>query len=245
MFLSTTSKASPFKDYSGLIHVPSAYVIGHKVLEFTGSVDAYQDVYKNVKQDIDVRVSLGIERIELGFVFLTDKLYSGSFKLTFIDENEEGWLPAVAWGIRAINGDARITSTGTDSPYTSDQNNALFIVGTKKLNLETTTVTINLGIGSAGFKAETPILKNLEGLFFGFDLPLTFLNTSFHNVSILTEFDGKHINMGIRWNHKIFTLGFTASSIDRLRTENVTYGEAEGFRIGMGLTVSSKSLGLW
>jgi hypothetical protein len=230
---------APFKNYSGLIHVPSAYTIGDKKVEFTTSCDLYKPSgeNRNVELDLDTRFTFGIETFEFSFSVLTYEIYTGSFKMKFFDENVDGIEPTIAWGIKDINVSSNITSTGNDSPYSFPQNNSFFIVASKKIYFELLILTVHIGIGDRGFRADTPKLKYFSGIFFGIDIPLTFISANLHDSSFIFEFDGKHINTGIKFNFPKYTFGITFSSLDRIQQDTISYGRGEGFRAGVGISI--------
>jgi len=223
--------SAPFKSYTGLIHVPSAYVLGDQNLELVSSADLYQK-YESSFVEMDGRITLGFERIELGLSILTENLYTLNFKLNFLTEDKNGFLPAMAWGVRDISTESRITSTGTDNPYNSEQNNSIFFVISKEfIPFDFLSFRVHLGMGANGFRADTPLFSEFGGIFAGFDIPFAKYFT------FMAEFDGKHVNSGLKAAIQGMTIGVAVSSIDRLKNPTVTYGIAEGFRIGLGVSL--------
>lgn len=232
LFFIPYCEAAPFKSYTGVIHVPSAFVIGDRVLE----MGVFGDVYKNsmnvTSVELDGRITMGFERFEIGITVLTESLYTLNFKLNFLSEDKNGWLPALGWGVRDITTESRITSTGTDNPYKSDQNNSIFLVASKTVNIpDIMSFVIHLGIGANGFRADTPLLGEFGGAFAGLEIPFAKYFT------FLAEMDGKHVNTGIKVAYYGMTFGLTVSSLDRLRggQGSTSYGVAEGLRYGAGI----------
>lgn len=243
--------SAPFvKSHTGLINAPIAEVVPHFGIEVSGSAIAYKGVgieSGKTKIDWDARLTAGLlDRVELGVTALTEKLYTGSFKLKFLDESGD-YIPSAAWGIRDIHGRTDISSTGTSSNSLSDQNNSIYFVASKNFNIQGIKFALHLGLGTNGFKADTPILKKFGGAFGGiqFPIPLDILQ----DLSFLGEMDGKHVNAGFQYVLPFYGIkvGVAAMSIDRLRGEggNTAFGEGEGLSFGGGITISSKGLGLW
>ena len=250
---------APFvRSHTGLINAPTADVVPHLGLELAGSVITYKGAgieSNKSKIDWDARLTAGLlDRFELGVTALTEKLYTGNFKLKVFDDSGElgisdgtgGATPAVAWGVRDITGRTDITSTGTNNPYNSDQNNSLYVVASKKFNVQGIKFGITLGWGTNSFKADTPLLKKFGGLFGGLNFPMP-VNV-IKELSLLIEMDGKHVNAGLEYGLPFpgIKVGVAAMSLDRLKTSDATtVGEGEGLSFGGGIIISSKGLGLW
>jgi hypothetical protein len=242
------SSAAPFiRAHTGLINSPTPDVVQHLAIEVAGSAIYYRGLVGTVdagksQYDWDARLTVGLlDRIEIGVAVLTSKLYAGSIKLKFLDEGE--YVPSMAWGIKDINTRGDITSTGNDSIYENDQNNSLYIVMAKHFELGIK-FDMHLGIGTNGFKADTPSLKQLGGLFGGLKIPMPIDEVK--DLSLLMELDGKHVNAGLEYAFPFgVKLGIVAQGLERLRYASEERDGAEGLTFGGGLIINTRGLGLW
>lgn len=239
---------APFiKGMTGIINAPTADVVPHLGVELGGSAITYKGSgleSGKTKFDWDARLTAGLlDRFELGVTVLTEKLYSGNFKLKFLDESGD-YIPSAAWGIRDIQSRTDITSTGNNNPYTSDQNNSIYFVTSKNFDIQGIKFALHLGWGTNSFKADTPLLKKFGGVFGGlkFPIPLDMLK----ELSFLGEMDGKRVNAGFEYVLPYgVRIGAAVSGIERLKGSETTHGDGEGLTIGGGITISTKGLGLW
>lgn len=242
--------AAPFiRSHTGLINAPTADVVGHLGVEVAGSGAVYKDASSTYQFEWDARFTAGLlDRFELGVTALTEKLYTGSFKLKFLDDSGElsildgtgGAIPAIAWGIRDIHGRTDITSTGTDSFYTSDQNNSIYFVATKKFSLLGVKFNTSLGWGTNGFKADSPLLRKFGGIFAGTEviLPIPIPGQT----SFLGEIDGKHLNTGLKYTISGISIGVAVSSIESVKSKATG---AQALNFGGIISLNPKLFGLW
>jgi len=171
-FVSVVLYAVPFTT-QGMIKVPDAYVMPHKMAEISAITYRAANESESYGTDFAGVLNVGIYNwLEFGFVGTANEFYYMNIKGRLIQETET--LPAISLGIENLGTGVKVDQVGI--PY-----------------LET---NIHLGFGTGRFKGNLELSKQTGGLFGGFE----FKPSQYY--SILAEMDGYNINAGLSGKYK-------------------------------------------
>ncbi len=189
LYISCSSFAIAYFSNTGLIDIPSAYVMKNGIF----SAGAYFAIHDQKRQETGIRADFGLfDFIESGIFILKkdDKDYlMGNFKL--ILSRESGSIPALSIGFDNFGEKVDNDSLGYKSSF--------YGVISKQFNLPFVhIINGNIGIGNQRYVVDESFGTYLHGLFFGLrkDFVLPSQNSK---LSLKGELIGKNINVGIRY----------------------------------------------
>lgn len=189
IYISCFSFAIAYFSNTGLIDIPSAYVMKNGIF----NVGIFSGIYDQKREELGIRADFGMfEFIESGIFILKkdDKDYlMGNFKL--ILSRESGSIPALSIGLDNFGEKVDDTSLSYKSSF--------YGVISKQFNLPFVHIIDgHIGLGNKRYFVDESFGIYLHGLFFGlrkeFILPLQ--NSK---LSLMGEIIGKDINAGIRY----------------------------------------------
>jgi len=246
---------------SGLIDIPTAKTMPANVARassnwfFTFGQDSLHSM------DADFSLSYGImNRAELSAYMLTSKDYAASIAFKITDEN--GAIPALGLGIQDITASQWISSLGSgDTTGFSDDVDYLtvskrnperfsaYLVATKTLGR---LGEYTLGIGRGRFVGYGPRSQAFNSdMFFGggrdtanqhLDAVGLFMGGKVQVVSnlyALGEFDGRDVNVGLSYEHPLFSVHVAMTHVEQLTTPAAVWSVDHHARLAMGISANT------
>ena len=177
---------------SGLIDIPTAYVLPHQVPEVSLSGLLYTDQRGKDHMKGGQMLNLGLfDWVQVGLTNESENNFAGSIRVKLL--HDERYLPALAIGVQNITDNEDISEYGQDFTYDRKQNYSAYFALSKKLPIfPALGLTFHGGIGSGRFQAaEGRRAEKLHGIFLGMEM------SPVRQLTFIFEEDGLDINMGI------------------------------------------------
>ena len=226
-FVSVVLYAVPFTT-QGMIKVPDAYVMPHKMAEISAITYRAANESESYGTDFAGVLNVGIYNwLEFGFVGTANEFYYMNIKGRLIQETET--LPAISLGIENLGTGVKVDQVGdfenTNNVTDLDdyrRNSIYFVMSKYSLlrglpfipYLET---NIHLGFGTGRFKGNLELSKQTGGLFGGFE----FKPSQYY--SILAEMDGYNINAGLSGKYKNISACLGLYRLEELDRRDLKY----------------------
>ena len=222
-FLSITLWSMPYSTM-GNINIPDAYILPHKMVDFSLTNYFIGDGVTALKEgvlpqdnmyDFSGSIRFGLfDRGELGIVYTSTAGVFGNLKFRIINETET--LPAISFGITNLfssmsnyeladefNGELGQDFTDpqdyiSNSPFIVVSKSLVIITGIPVMDyLET---SFHFGMGTRRFYGKGYLVRDFAGVFWGIDVK----PSRFWGVDL--EWDAQNINIGLNGYYKNFTL---------------------------------------
>lgn len=179
--------ASPYFGGTGLIEIPTAYIMNNGIF----NAGVHVDISHEKRQDLSLMMEFGfLNFAELGIIGIIrdNKEYiKGNAKL--ILAREEGILPAFAVGVDNFGEDIESDTTYDMSFYG---------VISKQFNLPYIhLIGLHLGLGNKSYVYDESLGKYLHGFFVGLNKDWI-IDSRDMRLSLMTEIKGKWANVGLR-----------------------------------------------
>lgn len=189
LYISSFSFAIAYFSNTGLIDIPSAYVMKNGIF----SVGVFSAIYDQKREEIGIKADFGMFNfIESGIFILKkdDKDYlMGNFKL--ILSRESGSIPALSIGFDNFGEKVGNNSLSYKSSF--------YGVMSKQFNLPFVHIIDgHLGLGNKRYFVDESFGTYLHGLFFGLRKDFILLSQN-SKLRLIGELIGKDINAGIRY----------------------------------------------